>query len=374
MQGSNLFVSLEAIMAAGCFDEGLPACTDRDLMIRLLDIPWVKPAFSASHTVRHFAPGGPGRLSSTGNWIPPTATEANAHPVRGLGITYVAAEAHLPGAFVRACFSAGELKNRALDIFWQKYHARMTSEQRLASAERCKALFGWSPPSLPSAALPGGDHQLPLAAQPCRNRMAGREQSLTGGPVKPLRLADEPQPCAVLVGIIATCAPTAVLRSLCKLKSAPEIEHLDCLILDNGGGQCSAVLEAQSQGLRCMVISFEQQRRDARAGLFGELIQSVGVFAASGRPVSMNRTMLQHYLYHYAKLQDLEAHGRYPPDRPSLQIGILLALPVPSLQRRWYRLAATMLVTRRRVPSTADTPPAPFPPLYSPSHPLPITL
>lgn len=36
VQGSNMFVSLEALRAAGGFDESLPNTTDRDLMIRLL--------------------------------------------------------------------------------------------------------------------------------------------------------------------------------------------------------------------------------------------------------------------------------------------------------------------------------------------------
>lgn len=34
IQGSNLFVRLDQLCAAGCFDEALSSCTDRDLCLR----------------------------------------------------------------------------------------------------------------------------------------------------------------------------------------------------------------------------------------------------------------------------------------------------------------------------------------------------
>eukprot|EP00951_Prasinocladus_malaysianus_P009247 scaffold67474_cov31-Prasinocladus_malaysianus.AAC.4 len=54
VQGSNLFVTLEALLAAGGFDESLKACTDRDVMIRLLDLPWVGVALTGKVTVSHY--------------------------------------------------------------------------------------------------------------------------------------------------------------------------------------------------------------------------------------------------------------------------------------------------------------------------------
>lgn len=36
VQGSNIFIKLTAFLEIGCFDETLPSCTDRDIMIRFL--------------------------------------------------------------------------------------------------------------------------------------------------------------------------------------------------------------------------------------------------------------------------------------------------------------------------------------------------
>src|SRR5438477_8694013 len=52
IQGSNLFVRLNALLEAGAFDESLASTTDRDLCIRLADLGW---APLASPTVRHHA-------------------------------------------------------------------------------------------------------------------------------------------------------------------------------------------------------------------------------------------------------------------------------------------------------------------------------
>jgi hypothetical protein len=49
-QGSNTFVLLETLLAAGCFTEGLASTNDRDLAIRILALPGVRVAFSGQHT------------------------------------------------------------------------------------------------------------------------------------------------------------------------------------------------------------------------------------------------------------------------------------------------------------------------------------
>ena len=41
IQGSNLFCRLSVLLEAGLFDEWLPSCTDRDLCIRIADLPGV---------------------------------------------------------------------------------------------------------------------------------------------------------------------------------------------------------------------------------------------------------------------------------------------------------------------------------------------
>lgn len=49
-QGSNTFIRLTTLLAAGCFTEGLKSCNDRDLAIRVLSLPDPKLVFTGSHT------------------------------------------------------------------------------------------------------------------------------------------------------------------------------------------------------------------------------------------------------------------------------------------------------------------------------------
>eukprot|EP00818_Percolomonas_sp_WS_P005507 CAMPEP_0117456552 /NCGR_PEP_ID=MMETSP0759-20121206/11937_1 /TAXON_ID=63605 /ORGANISM="Percolomonas cosmopolitus, Strain WS" /LENGTH=416 /DNA_ID=CAMNT_0005249897 /DNA_START=131 /DNA_END=1378 /DNA_ORIENTATION=- len=53
IQGSNLFVRLEKMLEAGLFDENLPSCTDRDLVIRLLDVRSTFSSVDQKWTVNH---------------------------------------------------------------------------------------------------------------------------------------------------------------------------------------------------------------------------------------------------------------------------------------------------------------------------------
>lgn len=64
IQGSNMVIRTGALMSVGCFDETLPSCTDRDLMISLLR-KYSKEEFSVKETVtvKHFA----SKDSVTGN-------------------------------------------------------------------------------------------------------------------------------------------------------------------------------------------------------------------------------------------------------------------------------------------------------------------
>lgn len=54
IQGSNLFVRLDAVLAAGCFNEWLPSTTDRDLCLRLAGVG-VQAAVTGVHSVHHYA-------------------------------------------------------------------------------------------------------------------------------------------------------------------------------------------------------------------------------------------------------------------------------------------------------------------------------
>jgi glycosyltransferase involved in cell wall biosynthesis len=107
IQGSNLFVRLSVLLAAGGFDEGLRSTTDRDLCIRIAELGTVRYGRLSSALVNHFADTDRSRLSTRG--------------------------------------SAAKLDG--LTSFWRKYVARMTANQQLAFLERAARLFDWQPPN-----------------------------------------------------------------------------------------------------------------------------------------------------------------------------------------------------------------------------------
>ncbi len=109
IQGSNLFIRLSLLLAAGGFDEALRSTTDRDLCIRLADLGKVRYGRLPAPLVDHHADPNRPRLSTRGS------------------------EAKLDG----------------LTAFWRKYVGRMSSHQRRAFSERAFVLFGWQPPSEP---------------------------------------------------------------------------------------------------------------------------------------------------------------------------------------------------------------------------------
>ena len=117
IQGSNLFVRLSVLLAAGGFDEGLRSTTDRDLCIRIAELGTVRYGRLSGALVDHFADSDRSRLSTRGS----TA------------------------------------KLEGLTAFWRKYVGRMTAGQQQAFLDRAAALFGWRPPSDMAVALPGTD-------------------------------------------------------------------------------------------------------------------------------------------------------------------------------------------------------------------------
>ncbi len=113
IQGSNLFLRLETMLLAGCFDEGLRSSTDRDLCIRIADLGTVRYQGLCETLVDHYADAGRQRLSSPGS----------ASKIDGIS------------------------------AFWRKYAGRMSYLQRRAFCERASTLFGWTPPKEPSFLL-----------------------------------------------------------------------------------------------------------------------------------------------------------------------------------------------------------------------------
>ncbi|MBL9120877.1 MAG: glycosyltransferase, partial [Phycisphaerae bacterium] len=105
IQGSNLFVRLDMLLLAGAFDEYLPSCTDRDLCIRLADLPSLRFGATSTHTVHHYADARPDRLTAP----------------------------------------ASSAKHDGLTRFWRKYSRRFDAAATDAAAARAFELFGWRP-------------------------------------------------------------------------------------------------------------------------------------------------------------------------------------------------------------------------------------
>jgi glycosyltransferase involved in cell wall biosynthesis/2-polyprenyl-3-methyl-5-hydroxy-6-metoxy-1,4-benzoquinol methylase len=103
VQGSNLFVRMSTFLRAGGFDENLPSTTDRDFMIRVLDLGDTTYSCIPKHTVHHHA-NSPTRLSTYGS----------------------------------------KAKKLGLTRFLQKYSPRMTDEQILKFKQRATNIFGWT--------------------------------------------------------------------------------------------------------------------------------------------------------------------------------------------------------------------------------------
>ncbi|GIK54141.1 MAG: hypothetical protein BroJett014_31140 [Planctomycetota bacterium] len=106
IQGSNLFVRIDVMLMVGGFDEHLPSCTDRDLCIRLADLPALRFGSTSKHTVHHYADPREDRLSA------PASTS----------------------------------KLDGLTRFWRKHASRFDEASREAAAKRAVELFGWRPP------------------------------------------------------------------------------------------------------------------------------------------------------------------------------------------------------------------------------------
>ena len=105
IQGSNLFVRLSVLLAAGGFDEGLKSTTDRDLCIRVTELGSIKYRRLAVPLVNHFAESTRSRLSNRGS----------------------------------------KDKSEGLNSFWRKYSGRMTQDQRRMFHERATKYFDWNP-------------------------------------------------------------------------------------------------------------------------------------------------------------------------------------------------------------------------------------
>jgi asparagine synthase (glutamine-hydrolysing) len=108
IQGSNIFIRLSSFLEAGCFDENIQSCTDRDLCIRITDLGTVRYSRIATPLMNHFAESDRIRMSTPNT----------------------------------------ETKNSGLHNFWLKHSKRMSAEQKEKYLQRAKTLFDWELPEI----------------------------------------------------------------------------------------------------------------------------------------------------------------------------------------------------------------------------------
>ena len=243
IQGSNLICRLSRLLEAGLFDEWLPSCTDRDLCIRLADLPGVRYGAVPRPSVRHFACRLRQRLSTPGS----------------------------------------ASKNRGLDRFYRKYSGRMSEGQRKAFEDRAQRLFRWK--------------RTPPLSPPARPEPAP----------SPLGKSPAQAPVHVVVGAIADTPQLANLRELLGdlrgLDGDPELSGLDVVILENGRHPTPdtdlrhVVEEERCRGLRVHLVDRKHHADDAQNGRMLDGGATTGTMLS----IADARTVLQSYLYAFAK-------------------------------------------------------------------------
>lgn len=265
IQGSNLFLRLSMLLAAGGFDEELRSATDRDLCVRLADLGAVRYGRLPITLVDHFADSTRPRLSARGS----------------------------------------ETKLDGLTTFWKKYSGRMTPDQISTFSRRAKKLFNWQP-TYPSRSQIMG-HILHSQHSP---ELAGSRQSNTqiteplDQPYKKLSTwqiscqAPMHEPFSLYVGVI-TSDPLMLrmlISSILPILQTPSIKSLYLLILNNGAPPVEleeVARVARLEGLMVAIVSESQQRIDASRFTFGK---SMRVRPDGRVGIAQARTMLQKYL------------------------------------------------------------------------------
>lgn len=198
LQPTNLSIRLDTLAAAGCFDEALPSCTDRDLCVRLADLGaryYVAPTAVAHHDTLH----GLARLSDPGS----------------------------------------SEKHAGLTVFYAKYRDRMTREERAAFTERAGRLFRWTPP--------GDDRPAPLVA---------RADSTSRTPY-PIRLV-----VGIIVDSAKPARTLPLVDQLAGFACSDAIDALDLVLLqnDNNSGFGEIARYAVAAGLGTWVVDRASQR------------------------------------------------------------------------------------------------------------------
>ena len=250
IQGSNLFVRLSILLAAGGFDEALRSTTDRDLCIRIADLGTGRYGRLPTPLVNHYAEQDRPRLSTRGS----------------------------------------RAKIDGLSAFWRKYVGRMNDSQRAAFSQRAATLFNCH---LRLQAAEGvSQSDLATRTHPGAVNCDSARSTPVAIPKTPRK-----QPVRLYVGIISS-EPATLKRLLHDLASLPGegTQELAALVLDNGSPKTEfrcVIQEARNRGLKIAIVDESHQRRDAAKGAFGANLRhrppgQLGIAPA--------RTILQRYL------------------------------------------------------------------------------
>ena len=242
IQGSNPVVRLGVLLEAGMFDESLASCTDRDLCIRIAELPGVRYGVASETTVDHFACASRPRLSTPGS----------------------------------------AAKREGLDRFCRKHGGRMSEDQRKEFGDRAYRYFGWTEPEAGTA--------------------TGRAVS----PPAPLRPPVPGPAPHLIVGVIADTERLenvdGLLVDLRGLAEDPGLSGLDVLVLENGRGRASdrslrgLVERERMEGSRVHLVDRARHTEDASNGL----VPDGGAGEGRRLAIAPARTVLQSYLYAFA--------------------------------------------------------------------------
>ena len=221
IQGSSLFVRLSVLLHAGGFDEGLRSSTDRDLCIRIADLPAVRYERLPVALVDHFADADRARLSTRGS----------------------------------------SAKIEGLTAFWHKYRGRMTGAQRGAFCSRAESLFDWNPLSIPT------DREQDIADATPKIRLVLGLVADNGRPLELLDIARELAGCQDenLWGL-----DVVLFEQGMRPEGQPPLD--------------AAAKTLRDAGVGCFCVTLERQEHDVRTELLAESFADTSEPRLSGHP------------------------------------------------------------------------------------------
>ena len=243
IRGSNIFIRLNVILMAGCFDEALQSSTNSDLFIRVCDLGFVKYKNIKQPLITHYAGNNQHRLSNP--------------------------------------------KSNGLNTFWKKYKGRMDEEQKLSFCERSelkghnnfrRKLIGFD------RNMSKEYFKLKNIVPECTNKT----------------------PFNLYIGVITNDSNSlgALLESISIVEDSSQIEKISVIILCNGIAQNKvqeSCIKFQTKKLTLNIIGESQQQKDAREGVFGERLshRTLGQLG-----IAHARSMIQKYIGKAAQKDD----------------------------------------------------------------------